>query len=71
MKPLTVWEDPQFFKVGPVTEPQEKGKAIAMFPKSNPDSKIHAMLFRQLLFKWNTDNNKNLKNPVYSDTVFK
>ena len=58
IQPLTVWEDQLFFKVGPVCDPQEKGKVLAMFPKSTPDSKLHAMLFRQLIFKWRSENNK-------------
>ena len=58
IQPLAVWEDQLFFKVGPVCDPQNRARVIAMFPKSIPDSKINAMLFRQLLFKWRSDNNK-------------
>lgn len=71
IQPLTVWEDQQFFKVGFVCEPvQEKGRAIAFFPKSNPNSKIYAMLFRQIALKWQTQNNsKYLKNSTQYDKV--
>lgn len=67
--PLTVWDDDLFFKVGPVCDPQNKAPVLAMFPKSNPDSRTNALLFKQVLYKWRTQNNKNLKNPLTSDRV--
>ena len=60
--PLAIWEDEKFIKVGPICDPQNLASVLAMFPKSNPDSKIHAMLFKQVLYKWKTENNKSLKN---------
>lgn len=63
VRPLTIWEDETSFKIGPVTEPQEKGKVFGSFPKSNPNSKTMALLFKQVLFKWQSEcrNNKELE----------
>lgn len=60
--PLAIWEDNNHFKVGPVCDPQNKASVLAMFPKTNPDSKMHAMLFKRVLYKWRTEN-KRLDNP--------
>lgn len=56
VQPLIIWEDQQFYKVGPVADPQEKGRSFALFPKSHPNSKTHAALFKQILTKWHNEN---------------
>lgn len=60
--PFSIWEDNEYFKVGPICDPQNDARVFALFPKSNPDSKIHALLFKQVLYKWKIENNKSLKN---------
>jgi len=59
MRPLAVWEDATHFKVGPVCDPQEKGRALALVPKSSgPNAKTYANLIKQLLFKWHQEYEK-------------
>ena len=53
MKPLSVWEDALHYKVGPVCDPQEKGRAYVLIPKSvGKNAQIYANLIKQLLYKW-------------------
>ena len=60
--PLTIWENNEYFLVGPICDPQEKAVPIALFPKNNPESRTNAMLLKQVLYKWKIENNKSLKN---------
>lgn len=61
LKPLAMWEEPLCFKVGPVCDPQDKARVLAMVPKNNnPNAKIYANLIKQVIAKWEAEySNKN------------
>ena len=56
IQPFTIWEDEKHYIVSTVCDPQDKARPLGMFPKTDPNSKIHALLFKQVLFKWKSEN---------------
>ncbi len=53
IKPLSVWEDKDCYKVGPVCDPQEKGRALVVVPKSvGKNALTYAKLAKQIISKW-------------------
>lgn len=54
-QPLAAWEGPMHWVVSRVADPQEKAKPIALVPKSNPKAETYAKLIKQVIYKWESE----------------
>ena len=46
--PLVIWDDDTYYIVSKQADPQSLAPAIALFPKTDPESHTHAKLFKKL-----------------------